>query len=97
MEEKKREQIGLSEQEIGMIEDLRKQPRMVERVQKILDIAKSQGGPLKTADQVEELLIEEMRRLGNATMNEWASQAQERVGEDLRAEHPAVLKRKKKR
>jgi hypothetical protein len=27
---------------------------------------------LKTADEIEELLIEEMRRLGNSTKTEWA-------------------------
>jgi hypothetical protein len=52
---------------------------------------------LKTADEVEELLIQEMRRLGNATMNEWAAQAQERMNDEFKEQDPAVLKRKKKR
>jgi len=97
MEEKKRATGDLSQQEINLIEQLRKRPRMLERVQRILEIANSTEGPLKTADEVEELLIEEMRRLGNATMTEWASQAEGRVGEELKNEDPAVLKRKKKR
>lgn len=97
MEEKKRKKIGLDEPEIRMIKKLRQQPKIRERVEKILEIADSGEGPLKTADQVEELLIEEMRRLGNATINEWAAQAQERVGQEFKTEHPAVLKRKKKR
>jgi hypothetical protein len=97
MEEKKRATGDLSQQEINLIEQLRKRPRMMERVQRILEIANSTEGPLKTADEVEELLIEEMRRLGNATMTEWASQAEGRVGEELKNEDPAVLKRKKKR
>jgi hypothetical protein len=69
----------------------------MERVQKILEIAQSSEGPLKTADEVEELLVEEMRRLGNATMNEWAAQAHERVNHELKEQDPTVLKRKKKR
>jgi hypothetical protein len=97
MEEKKREQMGLNEEEVGMIKKLRQQPKIMERVQKILEITGSEEGPLKTADQVEDLLIEEMRRLGKATMNEWATQAEERVGRELKQEHPTVLKRKKKR
>jgi hypothetical protein len=97
MEEKKRATGDLSQQEINLIEQLRKRPRMLERVQRILEIANSTEGPLKTADEVEELLIEEMRRLGNATMSEWASQAEGRVGQELKNEDPAVLKRKKKR
>jgi hypothetical protein len=97
MEEKKRATRDLSQQEINLIEQLRKRPRMMERVQRILEIANSTEGPLKTADEVEELLIEEMRRLGNATMSEWATQAEGRVGQELKNEDPAVLKRKKKR
>ena len=97
MEEKKRERMGLSAQEMRIIKKLRRQPKILERVERILEIADSGEGALKTADEVEELLVEEMRRLGNATMNEWATQAQERVGQELQDEHPAVLKRKKKR
>jgi len=78
------------------MDQLRQQPRIMERVQRILEIAQSGEGPLKTADEVEELLIQEMRQLGNTTMNEWATQAQERVSQELQTEDPAVLKRKKK-
>jgi len=97
MEEKKRAPRELSQPEIHLIERLRRQPRMMERIQRILEIANSTEGPLKTADEIEDLLIEEMRRLGNATMTEWATQAGERVGQELKTHEPAVLKRKKKR
>ena len=97
MEDKKTARSGLSEQEINLIDQLRQQPKIMERVQRILEIANSAEGPLKTADQVEELLIEEMRRLGNATMSEWATQAEERVSQELKSQDPTVLKRKKKR
>ncbi len=97
MNEKKRAASDLSAQEINLIERLRRRPKILERVQRILEIANSSEGPLQTADEVEELLLEEMRRLGNATMNEWAAQAQERVSQELKTQNPAVLKRKKKR
>ena len=97
MKEDKRRPGGLSQKEGDLIEQLRQQPLMMERVQRILEIAHASEGPLKTADQIEELLIEEMRRLGNATLTEWATQAQERVGQELKARDPTVLKRKKKR
>lgn len=97
MEEKKRTERGLSAEEMHLLEQLRAHPRIRERVQKILEIAAQAQGPLKTADQVEELLVQEMRQLGNATMTEWAVQAQERVSEELKHQDPSVLKRKKKR
>jgi hypothetical protein len=83
-------------EEIRMMERLRARPEMMERVQRILEIASSEEGPLKTADEVEELLVEEIRRLGNATMNQWAVQAEERVMSDLKEQNPTVLSRKKK-
>jgi hypothetical protein len=50
MEEKKPAKLSLNAQEIRLIEQLRRQPQMMERVQNILQIAQSEG-PLKTADE----------------------------------------------
>jgi hypothetical protein len=96
MEDKKRAKRDLSQKEIDLIDQLRRKPLIMARLQEILAVANASDGPLKTADQVEEMLIQEMRQLGNATMTEWANQAQERVGLELQDKHPAVLKRKKK-
>jgi len=97
MEEKNQPPQNLSQSEINLLNRLRQQPRIMERVQRILEIANSTEGPLKTADEIEELLLEEMRRLGNETMTEWATQAEQRVGEELQQQDATVLKRKKKR
>jgi hypothetical protein len=97
MEDKERDLQNLSQCEINLIHRLRKQPKVMERVQRILEISNSSEGPLKTADEIEELLLEEMRRLGNDTMTEWATQAEKRVGQELQQQDPTVLKRKKKR
>jgi len=48
----------LSEAEVRLIEQLRKHPEMLARVQSILELASNAEGPLKTADEVEELLIQ---------------------------------------
>jgi hypothetical protein len=87
----------LSASEAKLIEGLRLRPDMMERMQSILEIASNQEGPLKRADEVEELLIEEMRRLGHSTMSQWATQAEERVSTELKGQDPTVLSRKKKR
>lgn len=97
MEDKQRDLQNLSQSELNLIRRLRKQPKMMERVQRILDISNSSEGPLKTADEIEELLLEEMRRLGNDTMTEWATQAEKRVGQEFQKQDPTMLKRKKKR
>ena len=97
MKKQKAVHDGLTAEESKLIERLRRHPDMMARVQSILEIARNEDGPLKTADQVEELLIEEMRRLGQTTMSQWATQAEERVSSELKSQDPTVLSRKKKR
>jgi hypothetical protein len=94
---KKKTSLGneLSQQERRLMEALRQRPEMMARVQSILDLARNEGA-LKTADQVEELLVEEMRKLGNETMRDWASGAQERTTQELRGQEPGLRSRKKK-
>src|SRR5258708_3935267 len=80
-----------------LIEQLRQHPQMMERVQSILEITSSNAGPLKAADEVEALLVQEMRQLGNSSMSQWAGHAEERVSKELKEQDPTVRSRKKKR
>ena len=84
-------------QEAKLLEGLRRNPQMMERVQSILEIASNENGPLKSADEVEAMLIEEMRKLGHSTMSQWATTAEERVSTELRSQDLTVRSRKKKR
>ena len=68
---------------------------MLDRVQSIVELAHAADGPLKSADEVEELLIQELRQLGHSTMNQWATQAEVRVGTELKSEDATVRSRKK--
>ena len=88
---------AFSPQETQLIKQLRQHPEMMARVQSILEIARNAEGPLKTADEVEELLIQEMRQLGRTTLQHWALQAEERVSTELQQQDPSVWSRKKKR
>jgi hypothetical protein len=96
MKKKRAGQIQVSQSEAQLIELLRQHPEMMERVQSILDIAYNEAGPLKSADQVEKLLVQEMRRLGNTSMHQWATQAEERVSRELKGQDATVRSRKKK-
>ena len=96
MKSKNVSSIPVSQSEVQLLERLRQHPEMMERVQSILDIAYNTEGPLKSADQVEELLIQEMRRLGNTSMHQWATQAAQRVSRELKAGDGTVRSRKKK-
>ena len=95
MKTKKADPNNLSQAETRLIEQLRKHPEMMVRVQSLMEIARNADGPLKTADEVEALLIQEMRELGNVTLSQWASQAEERVSTELQSQDPTVRSRKK--
>lgn len=97
MKKQKSDANKLTQEEIRLIEQLRQHPPMMERVQSIMAIAGHAEGPLKTAAEVEELLIQEMRQLGNVTLSQWAIQAEERVSTELKSQDPTVRSRKKKR
>jgi hypothetical protein len=96
MKKKKAEGVECTQSESELIQQLRQHPEMMVRVQRLLEIAQNAEGPLKTADEVEELVVAEMRRLGNVTLSQWASQAEERVSTELRRQDPTVRSRKKR-
>jgi hypothetical protein len=94
----KNKQLGtLSAQELQMLARLREHPELMERFQSILEISANADGPVKSADEVEGLLIEEMRRLGNVTMGDWATSAEKRLAGQLEQKDASARARKKKR
>ena len=79
------------------IQRLRRHPQLWARFQSILELTRNADGPLKTADEMEERLIEELRVLGRTSMNDFATQTEERVGDELKGRDATVRSRKKKR
>ena len=87
----------LNTAELQLIEQLRQYPELFERVRSILEITASAEGPIRKADDIEALLIEEMRRLGRATMETWAGKAEQTLGAELKQKDASATVRKKKR
>lgn len=96
MKHKHPQRAKLTEAELRLIERLRQHPELAERFGSILEITATADGPLKRADEIEELLIEELRRLGNATMGSWASRAEQTLGGGLQQKDASAAVRKKK-
>ncbi len=67
------------------IEGLRRRPALMERMQAIMDLADNGEA---TADEIEALLIEEVRRLGADTMESWASSAEEQSAKEFKQQNP---------
>ncbi len=87
----------LNPTELQFLARLRQHPELLARFQSILELTRNTDGPLKTADEVEERLILELRQLGNTSMNQWATQAEARVSAELKGQDATVRSRKKKR
>jgi len=96
MKDKHPKPTTLSTEESQLLEQLREHPELMDRFKTILEITGSVEGPLKRADEVEGLLIEEMRRLGNTSMGSWAAQTERRLTEQLKAKDRSANVRKKK-
>ena len=85
----------LTEKETALLEGMRRHPQLQERFEAILSLAEGPEGEVGRADQIEELLIEEVRRLGNATMRDWAAGARDKLEADLRQRERGVHRGKK--
>ena len=68
----------------------------MERMETIMGLAEAGVAEALTANEVEERLIEEVRRLGNKVMREWAIGSEAAAGEQLKQTQSGVRLRKKK-
>ena len=84
------------QRETEMIGRLRRRPDLWERFEAILALTEVEEGELRTAESIQALLVEEVRRLGSAAMHRWAAQAGARTGREFAAAHPRVAVGEKK-
>jgi hypothetical protein len=96
MKDKHPKLSSLKAEELQLIEQLREHPELMERFKSILEITTRTEGPLRRADEVEGLLIEELRRLGNTGMGSWAARAERSLTEQLKEKDSSAKVRKKK-
>lgn len=81
----------------AFMDRLKGRPDLLEQFESILNIAADEGAdaPLRTADEVESLVVEATRKLGNSTITQWALSSQERAIEHCKNEHPKARLKKK--
>lgn len=78
---------------------LAEKPELTERFVAIAKLAGEPGqtGRIRSADEVESLLIEQVRKLGNETLASWAGGVDSILGEQLKAQEQGTRMREKKR
>jgi len=65
-------------------------PQLRERIETLLNIVDNVAGDCAKADAAEQAVIEELRKLGTAALQEWAEQAVHQAVETVRAQQPAL-------
>lgn len=81
-------QKSLTEVEIKLVEGLRKHPELADRILAIVAMSEGKEGMILNANEIEVLLIEEVRKLGAAALHTWGQEAEKHVGDQFQSEHP---------
>jgi hypothetical protein len=79
-----------------LVEKLCAHPLLREQIEAILELVQGDDGPIRKADEVEEILVQEIRKLGKNAMQEWALGAEERSAAQLQHDSPGARCLKKK-
>lgn len=74
-------------------------PELAQRLLAIVKLANepTEGGKVRSAHEVEALLVEEVRQLGNQTLASWAQEVDLKLGEELKRQARQTQMREKKR
>lgn len=80
-----------------LLEKLKGQPHLKERIEKLLQIAESECAGCQTADQAEYMLVEQMQSFGNELLTSWSESTSRKFDEQLKRQDPKLKLREKKR
>ena len=69
-----------------LLDRINKHPALKERVEALLEVIENTEGHYTKADDAERYVIEEIRKMGNVTLHNWARQAVEQTTAQLRAQ-----------
>ena len=91
-------QATLTDDQRLLLKGLDSHPKLMARFLSILSLAEEpdSNGTIRSADEVEALLIEEVRKLGKEGMETWASKVDRLIGEQSKKEDPSIQLREKK-
>ena len=80
-----------------LLKGLESHPKLMPRFLSILSLAEEpdRDGTIRCADEVEALLIDEVRKLGREGMESWASKIDGLLGEQSKKDDPSVKLREK--
>jgi hypothetical protein len=74
---------------------LESHPEVLDRVERIMEVVENETGEAITADEAEELLVQELRRMGHDALQGWAKRKEEKLERDYSARSGMVRREKK--
>lgn len=90
-----REKEGEGERGRSLEERLEEFPEMRERIEEMLAIMENEAGEVVKADDAEERIIQELRRMGQQALQGWAERKQVRVEQEQVGRAGVTRKEKK--
>lgn len=78
-----------------LVEKLEAQPAVFDRIERMLEVVGNETGEAITADEAEELLVQELRLMGRDALQAWANEKEERLGREYGARAGLVRREKK--
>ena len=74
---------------------LESHPEVFDRVERMMEVVENEAGDAMTADEAEELLVQELRRMGHDALQGWATRKEEKLELDYGARSGVVRREKK--
>ena len=78
------------------INRLNQHPKLRERMEALLNVVENSAGDCTKADDAEQYVIEELRKMGNDALHCWADNAIDRSAKELREQQPDLHRNGKK-
>ena len=70
------------------MEQLSRHPELFERIRSILSLADDPDQQIRTADELEALLVEQVQQLGKTTVESWGAKKEAQVAQEFKQENP---------
>jgi hypothetical protein len=75
---------------------LRQHPELKAKIESILAVVENAQGDIKSANEAEQFVIEEIQKLGQAALQGWADQTHQQQQQDFKTAHPQAHRSGKK-
>ena len=80
----------MSQNNDQLIDRLNQHPKLRDRIEALLNVVENTGNDCKKADDAEQYVIEELRKMGNDALHCWADNTVKKASDELREQQPAL-------